>query len=522
MKKNLSRHQIDSGMAIIMCVALLKLIINILFHGQYGYFRDELYYIACSDHLAWGYVDHPPFSILILAITRFIAGDSLYAIRFPAALAGACTVVLTGLMVRKLGGGKYAQFLATLAMALSPVVLGNGARYFSMNAFDLLFWAWAMYIVITIIQDDKPKLWLVFGVVAGLGTMNKYSMLFLCFGLVAGLILTSQRSQLKSKWLWLGVLIASIIVLPHIIWEIRNGLPSLEFMHRASSEKNVHMGLPEFLISQTMQIFYAQGLLCIVGIIYFFVSRDVGKFRLFGWMYFIVLAVMVAGNAKSYYLTPIYAVYTAAGALWLEKAIRRFNMNWLKPAAAVVLILFDLVVIPFTIPVLPVDKFVQYMHMLGVTLKAEEHSSLGELPQYYADMFGWEEFTATIAQVYQELTPEEQAHCVIFTRNYGEAAAVDFFGKKYNLPHSLCGHNNYWLWGTDMTDMKAAIIIGNSSSEEENMADLQSPGRFQEARLAARTSCDYCMPYENNRQVYLCRGPHFSFKQIWDKEKFFI
>ncbi|MEW5902186.1 MAG: glycosyltransferase family 39 protein, partial [Acidobacteriota bacterium] len=278
--------------AIIIYLALLKLGFNVLFHGQYGYFRDELYYIACSDHLAWGYVDQPPLSIFILAATRRLLGDSLHAIRFSAALAGAAVVFLAGLMARKLGGGKYAQFLAALAAAVSPVILANGARYFSMNAFDLLFWALAMYLVILIVKDDRPRLWLAFGAVVGLGLLNKYSVLFLGLGLVAGLLLTVRRKHLLNKWFWLGGLIALLIFLPHLIWEIQHDFPSLEFMRRASAEKNVEMTLGGFLVGQFMHVGFIQYMICLLGLSYFFFDREGKKYRFLGWTYVAIFSVM--------------------------------------------------------------------------------------------------------------------------------------------------------------------------------------------------------------------------------------
>ncbi|MEW5902185.1 MAG: hypothetical protein AB1715_12040 [Acidobacteriota bacterium] len=206
----------------------------------------------------------------------------------------------------------------------------------------------------------------------------------------------------------------------------------------------------------------------------------------------------------------------------MERIIRSWHQNWLKPVVAVVLLLTSVVALPFAVPVLPVEAFIRYSHFLGVKPVAEEKHELGELDQPYADMFGWEELAETVAQVYKRLSPEEKAHCIILARNYGQAGAIDFLGKKYGLPRALCGHNNYWYWGPGEEDMKVAIIIGQVASVEENLADLRSPGRFEEAELVATTKCRYCMPYENNRQIFLCRGPKFTLRDIWPEERFFL
>ncbi len=522
-KKILSRQFLLSDIAILIYLALLKLIINMLFHGSYGYFRDELYYIICSDHLAWGYVDQPPFSIAILAISRWFLGDSLYAIRFTAALAGAGVVFLTGMMVRKLGGGRFAQIFGALAAVVSPMILGNGARYFSMNAFDLLFWALAAYIVILIIKNDNPKLWVLFGVIAGLGLLNKYSMLFFGFGLVVGLLLTSHRKHLINKWFWLAGFIVLIIILPHFLWEMKYDFPSIEFMRIASQEKNVDISFLDFLLGQFMQNGFGHAPIWLIGLFYYFFHKEGKQFRFLGWMYVITFAVLFAGNGRAYYLSPIYPIFLASGAVLIEKFIRNYSWNWLKPVLASLLIITSLISAPFVIPVLPVEKFINFTEFLGMTPKAEERHELEALPQYYADMFGWEEMVATVAKIYQNLTPKEQAKCVIYVRNYGEAGAIDFFGKKYGLPKAICAHNNYWLWGQSQVDeaYDVAIIFGWSSNVQENLEDLRRPDRYEHVEHAASTKCKYCMAYENNRPIFLCRNPKFSFKDIWPDERFY-
>jgi hypothetical protein len=521
-QKNFAHRILSHWLAPIVLIALAKLVLNIAFHGSYGYFRDELYYIACSEHLAWGYVDQPPLCAFILAATRWLLGDSLYAIRFPAALAGSAVVVMVGLMARKLGGNRFAQILAAAAAALSPVIMGNGARSFSMNAFDLLFWALAAYLVVTIILENRPQLWLWFGVVAGLGLLNKYSMGFFICGMVAGLLATEQRKQLLDRRFWLGALIALLIFLPHILWQVRHDFPSLEFMRRAAGEKNVEISAVEFLSGQFMQSGLAQSVLWVMGLLFFIFKRGGKSLRLFGWSYFVVFAIMVQSHAKVYYLTPIYSLYLAAGASWFGTFTAEGAKRILRPVMAILLVGLSLIALPFAIPALEVDEFIAYSQKLGLSPKPEEKHQLSELPQYYADMFGWEEMTAQVAGIYSRLTAEEKSSCVIFMRNYGQAAAIDFFGRKYGLPHALCAHNNYWFWKPEKINFKVAIIMGGEQDLESNLAELQGPGRFESVELAATTNCRYAIPFENNRQIFLCRGPLFTIEQIWPGEKNFI
>ncbi len=491
---------------------------QMVFHGNYGYFRDELYYIACSNHLAFGYVDQPPLSIAILWVNRLLLGDSLYALRFLPAVAGAGVVLLASLMARKLGGAKHAQALAALSVVAAHGLIGHGTL-FSMNPFDVLFWSLAGYVVIVVFSSGKQKLWVIFGLVVGLGLLNKYSMGFMVIGLVAGLLLTRQRKQFGTKWFWLGAAAAAVAFLPNVAWEIVHGFPSFEFMRNASTNKNVSLGAINFLMGQIrdMNIFNAPLWL---GGIYYFYKQQEGRYRPLAWMFVIVFILMVAGNAKVYYMSAIYPMFLAAGAVAFEQFVHQKSYNWLKPVYIGCLILLALIILPSALPVLPVEQFIKYEHFLGLKPHADERSSLSELPQYYADQFGWREMVDTVASVYRKLTPEEQSQCVIYVRNYGEAAAIDFFGKKYGLPKALCAHNNYWLWGPGERTGNIAIIFGDSRNLEDNFSDLR--GRYKHVELAATTNAKYCMPYENGRMIFICREMNTTFQKLWPTERFYI
>jgi hypothetical protein len=518
LKKAQASSILSSALPIPVILALLQFALQTIFHGNYGYFRDELYYIACSKHLAFGYVDQPPLSIAILWVSRMLLGDSLYAIRFLPSVAGACVVVLAALMARKLGGGKYAQGLAALSVVAAHNLYALD-QIFSMNAFDLLFWALAGYVVIQILTEDRPKLWILFGLLVGLGLENKYSIGFLVIGLVVGLLLTRQRKHLATKWFWLGAAVAAVIFLPHVIWEIAYGFPSLEFMRNVTTMKNVHLGGLEFFLSQVRDINVLNAPLWLGGI-YFFARHREGRYRPLAWMYPIIFIVMVVGSAKTYYLSAIYPIFLAGGSVLLERFVSEKSLNWLKPTYVTCLTVVAVAALPFCSPVLPVEQFIKYERFTGLMPRAEERSGVGELPQYYADQFGWREMVDSIATVYKKLTSEEQAQCVIFVRNYGEAGAVDFFGGKYGLPNALCGHNSYWYWGPGDRSGNVAIVIGRSKDLQDNLSDLGSA--FKHVELAATTNAKYCMPYENGRMIFICRGFNTTVQKIWPKERFFI
>ncbi len=507
-----------SDLKIPLFLALLQFALQVWFAGSYGYFRDELYYIACSNHLAWGYVDQPPLSIAILWVNRMLLGDSIHALRLLPAVVGSIVVLLAAVMARKLGGGTFAQGMAALSVVAAHSLIGHG-RYFSMNPFDVLFWTLSGLLVIIILRDEKPRLWMLYGLVVGLGLLNKYSVGFSIIGLVAGLLLTRQRRELAGKWFWIGAAIAGVVFLPHVLWEIANGFPSLEFMRNASENKNVNLSALEFFVGQIKDLNVLNAPVWLGGI-YFFARRNEGRFRPLAWMYPVVFVVMVAGHAKVYYLSAIYPIFLAGGAVLFEQAVQKRSLYWIRPVYVVLLGVMAIVILPFTLPVLPVEQFIKYEYRLGLTPRADERSSVGELPQYYADQFGWKEMVDSVATAYRTLPPEEQSRCFIFVRNYGEAAAIDFFGKALGLPPARCAHNNYWLWGPGERTGDIAIIIGGSRTLENNLSDLRR--RYNSVKWVSTTNARFCMPYENGRMIFVCKGMNTTFQYLWPTEKFFI
>jgi hypothetical protein len=505
-RKILSRDFLLSDLAILCYFALFKLVLHLLTHQNYGYFRDEFYYIACSKHLAFGYVDQPPLSIFVLAVVRSLFGDSLFALHLIPALTGAFVVFFAGLIARELGGSKFAQALAVI---ITPAFLSSHGK-FSMNPFDHLFWILAAYIVILIITRKKPQLWLLFGLVAGLGLMNKYSMLFIGFGLVIGLLLTSQRKQLLTKWIWLALLIAFVIFLPHIIWEIKYDFPSFEFMYNASQFKNVHHAPLEFFLGQIDNIGNYNAPIWLLGLYYYIFHKKGKEFRFIGLAFVSIFILMVALKAKIGYLAPAFPMLLAPGALMIEKIVDRLNWNWLKPILMVILILNGILTAPFAMPVLPVKTFIKYATAREYNATPEERHEMGVLPQHFADMFGWKEMASTVAQVYKDLSPEEQSSCSILTSNYGEAGAIDFYGKEYGLPKVISGHNNYWLWGPG----DAVEVVISLTGSIERLSQY-----FESVEQAAVFTCKYCMPYENNRPIYVCRNPKFPVEEVWPQFK---
>jgi hypothetical protein len=504
---------------IIGSIALLNLVLHLIAIKGYGYFRDELYYIACSDHLAFGYVDQPPLSIIVIKAIRFLFGDSLIALRILPVLSGAVLIFLTGLMARKLGGRTFPLLLASAA-AFAPI--GNYFFFsiYSMNFLDIIFWQACILIVIHIIKTDNPKYWLLFGLVAGLGLQNKISVLFLIFGLCVGILLTNQRKHLKSPHFWIGMILAGLLFLPYVIWNIVNDWPMLEFIHNARTYKMSDVSPLSFFVGQFLYNNPVTFIVWLAGLAYFLFSKGGKTYRIFGWMFVSIYILFTIQEAKDYYLAAGYPILFAGGAVQFEAWLRKGSLRWLKPILIVLIIISTLFFIPYTLAILPVEDTIAHIRRIGIEPNPGERHEMGALPQHFADMHGWEEIATTMADVYHTLTPEEQSQCIIYVRNYGEAGAIDFFGEKYGLPKATCAHNNYWFWGppADRTG-DVMIVFGASRDIQTSYEDLLQ--HFETVEHAATTECQYCMPYENNRPIFICRNMHSSIQEIWEEEKHF-
>ena len=499
------------GVILALVVLILHFVTNL--SGGYGYFRDEFYYIACTDHLAWGYVDHPPLSIFLLWLNRMIVGDSVFAVRILPALADATLVYLTGLIVRQLDGGKSAQFISCVAVIIAPVYLAVDSFY-SMNAFEPLFWMSTACVLIYIFNTGNQRLWLLFGLLAGLGLQNKHSMLFFGFAMVIGLVLTAERKQLASRWFWIGGMIAAIIFLPNLLWQLTNDWPTLAFMRNAQQWKNAPLSPFEFISAQVLFQHPLVFPLWIIGVIAFFFHHDLKKYQFFGWAFMALLLLFILQRGKPYYLSPVFPLVISAGAVASEQFFRRNKLKWLLRFYAAALILGGLTTLPLWLPVLPVDMYVRYAGALGLQPpKMEQHGDTA-LPQVFADRFGWQEMVAEVARVYDSLTPEEKAVTAIYTQNYGEAGAIDFLGEQHHLPKAICGHNSYWHWGVHGYSGEVLIIVGGRAEDHSKT--------YESVQQVATHINENAMPYETNLPIFLCRKPKVALADVWQNTKHYI
>lgn len=495
--------------ALIIFFSAVALLIHLLTNGGYGYFRDELYYIACGQHLALGYVDQPPLSILLIRLSRILFGDSLPGIRLMPALAGAGTIALTGAIARQLGGRSWAIGLSCTAALTAPVYLIN-ANFFSMNAFEPLFWMGCVYFLVRIINGGPSILWLWFGLLAGLGVENKHSTVFFGAAVLLALLLTPERRYLGQKWIWFGGLIALLVALPNIIWQMQNHWATWELLTNvARSTKNVVLDPAQFIAQQVLLMNPGTLPLWLGGLIWLIAPTDGRRYRALAIIYLVALAEFILLHGKVYYLAPAYPMLFAAGGVAVERLVR---WRWLRPALAMLMIVPAVILAPIALPIITPEKLVAYMKAIHFQPPRTETSHTAALPQHFADQLGWEEMVSSVAQTYHQLQPEDQKRAAIFCQNYGQAGAIDFFGPRHGLPAAISGHQNYFLWGPrDYTGDVMLVLDSEADDEREQFASVQDLGQV--------ASSPWAMPWEHRQHIYLCRGLKGGLRGFWPRVK---
>lgn len=501
-----AKRIVFTGTAIVFMIAAVKLLLHLYAGRYYGFFVDELYFVACSEHLAWGYVDLPPLVPVLVKLSRFLLGDSLSALRLFAALAGTATILLVGRMARELGGGRFAQGLSVLAVLVTSANLSM-THYMSMNALEPALWTGGALLIVRIIKTGNQKLWLWVGLITGIGLNNKYSMAFFGLGVVVGLLLTRERRAFLKPWIWLAGVLAFVLILPNLLWNVQHHFPFLELMANIRrTGYNAVFTPAQFLGIQVIFTLPMNLPVWLSGLFWYLFSKDGRRYQVLGYTYLVVLAIMFLPNGKPYYLLPVYPMLMAAGGVALEDWFSRPRLQWAKPALAITLLLFGISGVPFSLPVLSPEVYLRYSTAMHFAPPPIVRAQLGPLPHFFADQFGWEEMTQVVAGAYNRLPPEERRKTAILTANYGEAGAIDLLGRKYGLPRAISGHQNYYLWGPDGYTGESVIAMGMSRQKLESL--------FTSVEDAGTVYHPYSAPYQHFT-LYHCRGLKQPMQAVW-------
>jgi len=494
---------------IVLYIAIANFAFHMAFSGNYGFFRDELYYIVSGQHQQFGYVDFPPMIALLGALMYTVSQDSLVAIHIIPSLAGAGLVFASGMIARELGGKRTAQVLTALATMFTLVFMASASE-FTMDILDALWWTLIALVLIRLIKTNNPRLWILFGLVAGSGVLTKLTMLFFLFALLIAILFTPARSYLRTKWFWLGALIIVLFLSPMIIWNVQNHFPTVQFYFNYGGLTGG--GPPGFFLFQLIGMNPLNIPLFFAGLFFYFKRAQIKSLRVIGISYLVLYVLFTILNAKSYFLTPAYPMLFAGGALFFENAFRR--RRWITPALGAGIVITGILFAPLLMPILPPATFVNtYEVLTPLGNGGAGQANSGPFPQYLGDRFGWDTMTLTVSGVYNSLSSQEKSEACIFTANYGEASALTFLGRAYGLPPVISGHNNYFIWGPGSCNGQVIITVGLSMSD-----DLKS---FDNVSQAAIITCTYCMNNENNLPVYVCTNPAISTQDAWASVKHF-
>lgn len=491
-------------------LALVSLGLHALAAGRYGFFRDELYFIVCGDRPDWGYVDQPPVVPLLAAWVHALTGDFLWGFRLLPALVMSAAVAASAEFARVIGGGRFAQWLTGLCVLFAPIFLLMGGLFFT-DMFQALTWLGLAWVLVRLEQSGDERWWLAFGAIAGFSLETKYAIAFYLAGLAVGLLTTGRWRSLLKPWIYLGALIAGVMVLPNVLWQQAHGWPFLELGRAAVGGKNLAMSPPAFLLQQAIYIRPWSAPIWLCGLWACLVKPPLAVARAFAIAWLVLMGLFVILHGKPYYAAAIYPVLLAFGAQRIEAWTRGRPQAAARGVAVGGVALLGLAAAPFTLPLLPVQAFIRYQRAIGFMPQTGERLTAAALPQYYADMFGWREMAAKVAAVYGALPPQDRARAVFYGENYGEAAAIDVFGRRLGLPPAISGHNQYFLWGPRGHDGSVDIVIGG---DPRHYADL-----FGRVDVVGRIDTPYAMPYETGRPIYVLRDMKTPLQAYWPKVK---
>ncbi|MBV9719167.1 MAG: glycosyltransferase family 39 protein [Candidatus Eremiobacteraeota bacterium] len=491
------------------------MVIHLGANPHYGFFRDELYFIICGFHPAWGYVDQPPL-VPLLAAGSQLFGHSLFALRAVAAIFAAAGAYAAVLLAYEFGGGLFAAALTTFAYLAAPVLLSFGMKV-GPDMAGLWLWPLAALYVVRIVNGADPRWWIAVGATIGFAIESKYSALFFAVAMLVGLTFTPERRVIASRWFAAGTLTAAVIALPNFLWQAAHAFPMWELLRNGASGKNLPASPGLFLFQQLLLTNLFAAPIWIVGLISLLTRASV---RFLAYAYLILIAMMIALHAKHYYPADVYPILMAAGGVAIERWTQRALL--VRSVIVATVVVAGLFFAPFALPVLSETAMLDYSVFVGHALHISRAATQTErrrtsaLPEDWADMHGWPELASAVATVYYALPAQQRDKAAIVASNYGEAAAIDFFGGRYALPPAISGHNNYWLWGTHGYSGDVVIDVNGDCGRHD------FPGLFRNARVVAHFNPPWAISYERNIPISVCTKITQPLAQLWPRLRTYI
>ncbi len=495
---------LDRDLLLLVALATAKLIFHLFTNGQYGFHRDELATLDDARRLAWGYVAYPPLTPFLGRIELELFGTSLTGFRFFAALAQSVAMVVTGLMARRLGGGRAAMLVAALAAMLAPISL-SASSMFQYVSFDFLWFVLLAYFVIRLIDSNDSRWWLAIGAAIGLGALTKYAVVFYVAGVVAGVFLTPLRAQLRDKWLWISAALSIAIALPNLLWQFRHDFITLDFLTFIHA-RDVRIGRTDSYWIDQLQVSTNFFLfpMAILGLYVLLFTERARRYRILGWMAVVPLILFALAKGRGYYTGPLYPMLLAAGAADLQRWLDSIRPTPRRVGWGVVtlLLIAGTIAVPIVLPLVPINsRYWSFVNESNEDLREE---------------IGWPELTQEVARIWNTIDPAERRQAAIYCGNYGEAGAINLYGPAYGLPPVISGINSYWLRGPGNPSPKTVLVVGAQREDvEEACTSVTLAGHITNA---ARVSNEET---ERHPDIFICRGLRQPLEKMWSRLRSF-
>ena len=496
---------ISSDIGILLLLALARILLQVFTNGQYGFHQDELVTLdVAAHHLAWGYVAWPPVTPFLARLALDLFGPSVIGLRSFAVLAEGLVMLMAGLMIRDLGGKRWAQLLGAVAVATSPLSIVQGGL-FQYETLDYFYWVLLAFMVVRLLKSENPRWWLGIGAAIGLGMMTKYTIAFSVAGLIVGILVTN-RLYLKSRWLWAGAALALVIWLPNLLWEAQNNWISVYFLASIRT-RDMQSGLTSSFLFDKLLFNFNPVMLFLVatGLYYFFFAPAGKRYRLMGWMYITPFILLLLTHGKGYYLAATYPMLAAGGAVWWEGRLTRItSQRWLKAwrwTTWIILSAFATLLIATELPVAPLGSaWWDVVSKSNDQLKSE---------------VGWPELVQQVEKAYNEVPVSEKAHATILAASSGEIGSIDLYGPAYGLPRVISGFDSYWQYDYGNPPPTTLLVVGFDGSFLEN---------FQDCTLIAPIFTPFNIQNDetiNHRSIYLCHNLRQAWPQFWKTFQYF-
>ncbi len=486
---------------------IFKISLHLFTNTHYELHRDEMLYFHQGDYPAWGNASVPPFIGWVAYLVKIIFGYSVFGIRLLPALLGGASIVLIAKLIKALGGNHLALVLACSAFVLSPGFLLFDTL-FTVNVFEQFFWLLLIWLFFRMLQTPNPKIWIWIGIISGIAFLNKYLVVYLLAGFFVGLLFLPQRKLLLNKHLAFAIIIGLLIISPNIYWQYSHGFPILSHISELSKGQMVNMTYQNFIMD-LFDLNYLSTFFAMIGLVGVFLLKAERQYRYISIAVITIILLFLLSKGKAYYALGLFPGLFAISGYILEKYFIEKLLKW-NYVILIIIIVSSSLALPFALPLLSFDALSKYTTktagFVSYPFSRWEDGKVHPISQVFSDMTGWQELVGLVHQAYQQIPTSERINCTIYAEsNYGNAAAVHFYGKSYGLPDALTFADSYVLWAPDTITKGPIIYI------HYQIAGLDQ--FFEQCQVVGKVNNPYFR--EKGIQVFLCQHPNEQLQQVY-------